>query len=97
MSRHYNTTHPERSRTDETKGYRKRLQSRGLSKAPRMADVADLRNKQERRIRETCTITHEHDTDNCNGLPFPYADEANSPAGDSPEAKLLKAIYESDD
>lgn len=74
MSRHCNTKHPNRSRTDDTKGYRKRLQARGLGKAPRMANVDDLRTRQERRIRETCTLVHVHDGLRCNGLPFPFAE-----------------------
>lgn len=78
MSRHYNTKHPDRSRTDDTRGYRKRLQSRGLGKAPALADVDVLRNRQERRVVATCTLDHNHDadfshSDHCDGVPFPFA------------------------
>ena len=42
MSRHYNTQHPERSRSH----YPARLTARGLTKTPAMPTLEYLRNKQ---------------------------------------------------
>jgi hypothetical protein len=49
MSRHYNTQHPERGRSH----YPDRLSARGLTKAPTMPKVEDLRKIQEARQRRT--------------------------------------------
>lgn len=75
MSRKHNTKHPNRGRTNEVRGYLKRLHQRGLGKAPMLADVDTLRVRQERRIRETCNLDSNHDGHQCNGVPFPYASE----------------------
>jgi hypothetical protein len=73
MSRKYNVKHI-RNRSNEVSGYRKRLIQRGLSKAPMLADVDTLRLRQDRRIRETCSLEGDHDRhDPCNGVPFPFS------------------------
>lgn len=57
MSRHHNTQHPDRTRSH----YPERLDRRGLSKAPAMEPVENLRSRQEARIKKT-------------GSPFPATD-----------------------
>lgn len=48
MSRKHNTKHPDRGRSN----YGRRLEARGLSHAPVMADVIYLRRKQTREAAE---------------------------------------------
>jgi hypothetical protein len=67
MSRHHNTKHPERVEG----GYRRRLQARGLSKAPTMEELETLQKRQTNRVRATCTVGENHDGHECNGSPFP--------------------------
>jgi hypothetical protein len=70
MSRHYNTEHPERSRSN----YRSRpgVYSGGR-KRREMASLESLRAKQVRRVAATCTSTEDHTHDVleplCNGSP----------------------------
>lgn len=51
MSRHHNTRHPDRGRSN----YPARLAARGLNKAPALEAVDNLRSRQERRIAQTGT------------------------------------------
>ena len=69
MSRRYNTKHPERV----DGGYRRRLEARGLSKAPTMIDLETLQKRQNNRVKATCTVGENHDGHECNGSPFPTA------------------------
>jgi hypothetical protein len=63
MSRHHNTRHPDRGRSH----YPDRLTRRGLSRAPEMESVENLRSKQEARERRT-------------GSPFPSVSEERASA-----------------
>ncbi len=49
MSRHHNTKHPERGRSN----YKVRLGSRGLTKAPTLEPADNLRTRQEARKKRT--------------------------------------------
>ena len=49
MSRHHNTRHPERGLSR----YPQRLAARGLTKAPAMPTLENLRARQERRLAQT--------------------------------------------
>ena len=96
MSRKYCTKHPERGRNSEegTSGYQKRLRDRGLGKAPHMLALDTLRVRQARRVRETCTLDHEHDPDfshrgHCNGYPWPTSSELG-------EAEEVKVVVEAE-
>jgi hypothetical protein len=62
----HNAKHPDRGLSH----YPDRLRARGLGKAPQMAPVDGLRNRQERRIRETCSVDHRHDIAHCDGRPW---------------------------
>src|SRR5512146_2537962 len=69
MSRRHNTKHTGRSKSR----YPQRLVARGLGKAPTLAEIegpSGLRVRQERRIRETCSLTHAHDVVSCDGQPW---------------------------
>jgi hypothetical protein len=67
MARKHNTKHFDRSRSN----YPSRLEARGLAKAPSLAPVEQLRNRQERRVRETCSLAGDHNGHKCNGFPWP--------------------------
>jgi hypothetical protein len=85
MSRKCNVSHPARKRSN----YPNRLSARGLSKAPRLAEIegnTGLRHRQERRVMETCTVGHaDHNLIDCNGVPWPYGVAAESPASEISE------------
>jgi len=96
MTTKYNCKHPDRGHSRDTgeAGYQKRLHDRGLGKAPRMEPLEDLRKRQERRVRETCTVSPDHDGHKCNGVPWPtsaelaaeLADNAAQPRQETPKA-----------
>lgn len=67
MARKHNTKHFGRGRSN----YPKRLEARGLSKAPTLAPVEQLRNRQLRRVEATCTLSSPHASHKCNGFPWP--------------------------
>lgn len=74
MSTHHNTKHDERSKSN----YQTRPGMMGTSgHLAAIEGGSGLRARQERRIRNTCTLPHEHDTDSCNGSPFPTSREEN--------------------
>ena len=69
MSAKYNTKHPLRCRSH----YPERLTARGLGKTPVMQPIegsTGLRARQERRVRETCTLSSDHKGHACNGVPW---------------------------
>jgi hypothetical protein len=90
MSRHHNTKHFGRGRSQ----YPKRLESRGLSKAPSMTPVEQLRNRQIRRVEATCTMGDKHNGHKCNGQPWPDGREGGAVVKSNKQgAELLEAIF----
>lgn len=71
MSMKHNCLHPNRGRSNYP--HRPGMYSHGS-----LANVDGLRARQERRVRETCTLDHEHDVHGlgCNGRPWPRASES---------------------
>lgn len=88
MSRHYNTRHDDRNKSN----YPERLNHRGLSKAPAMEELEVLERRQDRRVRDTCTLVHEHDTIDCNGFPWWQGNDVHGPEP-TPEERLLNEIF----
>lgn len=66
MSHKHNIKHPGRAKSR----YPLRLAKRGLSKAPVMEDLETLTKRQERRVKDTCTLKSEHDHHDCDGQPW---------------------------
>lgn len=64
--RKHHCKHPTRGHSH----YPERLRARGLSKTPQLAPLdgnGGLRTKQERRVRDTCSLSHSHDMVSCDG------------------------------
>ncbi len=66
MSRKCNCKHPLRARSH----YPERLVKRGLAKPPALESLENLRTRQDRRVRETCTLDSAHASHACNGHPW---------------------------
>ena len=66
MSRKHNTAHTERG----TSNYPNRPGMYRMHRPPTMATLESLRVKQDRRVRATCTRGSEHNTHECNGVPW---------------------------
>lgn len=73
MSRHHNTKHPERSRKTP----------REFGKLAGIEGRSGLRERQERRVRATCTIGENHNGHDCNGVPFPTGSDLDAMAMES--------------
>lgn len=80
MSVKHNVSHKEKFGRGKSR-YPDRLAARGLSHAPHLAEIegsTGLRARQERRVRETCTVGPNHDRHECNGQPWRVVEETQA-------------------
>lgn len=92
MSRKHNTKHEERG----TSNYPTRPGMYRLRRNAQMESLEHLRQVQDRRIRETCTLSSDnHGTHQCNGSPLPQQLSEGFTVGNDPAAeRLLRSIFE---